>query len=97
MQTERFEPDFVELIFLQFSYCGILSTFYLVGFCPVGFCPKGGILSRIHEEHANKLDISISDAVVMQSCKLSETFSLPMSDKPNVYIVTHLTFRSSLN
>ena len=32
--------DFVELIFLQFPYCGILSTFYVVGFCPVGFCLK---------------------------------------------------------
>ena len=32
--------DFVELIFLKFPYCGILSTFYVVGFCPVGFCLK---------------------------------------------------------
>ena len=31
-----FMQDFVEL-----SYCGILSTFYVVGFCPVGFCPVG--------------------------------------------------------
>ena len=36
-----FMQDFVELIFLQFSYCGILSTFYVVGFCPVGFCLVG--------------------------------------------------------
>ena len=27
--------------FLELSYCGILSTFYVVGFCPVGFCPVG--------------------------------------------------------
>ena len=33
--------DFVELIFLQFSYCGILFIFQVVGFCPVGFCPVG--------------------------------------------------------
>ena len=33
--------DFVEFIFLKFSYCGILSTFYVVGFCPVGFCLVG--------------------------------------------------------
>ena len=25
--------------FLHFSYCGIMSTFHMVGFCPVGFCP----------------------------------------------------------
>ena len=27
--------------FLHFSYCGILSTFHIVGFYPVGFCPVG--------------------------------------------------------
>ena len=36
-----FMQDFVEIIFLQFSYCGILSTFHVVGFCPVGFCLVG--------------------------------------------------------
>ena len=24
--------------FLHFSYCGIVSSFHVVGFCPVGFC-----------------------------------------------------------
>ena len=30
-----YAKHFVELSFLQFSYCGILSTFYVVGFCPL--------------------------------------------------------------
>ena len=28
-------------ILFYFSYCGILSTFHVVGFCPVGFCLVG--------------------------------------------------------
>ena len=33
--------DFVELSFLQFSYCGIPPTFHVVGPRPVGFRPVG--------------------------------------------------------
>ena len=46
--------DFVELIFLQFSYYGILSSFYVVGFCLVGFCPvfaKNVCIKNIIDDH----------------------------------------------
>ena len=40
--SEASSPKQFQSIFLvNFSYCGILSTFQVVGFCPVGFCPVG--------------------------------------------------------
>ena len=70
---------FVELSFLQCSYCGILSTFYvvgicpvgfcLVGFCPVGFCPVGFCPGFIHI----KCDMNVLDSLVLHS--LSNTIS----------------------
>ena len=40
--NEASSPKQFRSIFpVNFSYCGILSTFQVVGFCPVGFCPVG--------------------------------------------------------
>ena len=85
--------DFVELSFLQCSYCGILSTFYVVGICPVGFClvgfcPVGFCPGFIHIKcDMNVLDKSISPQLVLlhqlQGHHGSGLFNIPVPDRRN--------------